>query len=68
MAELTGKPVDTKNWHEETQRKMAHMYLTDGRSSLSDHLLAEAPRKAQDKRLGIELAPLRQARSMGCER
>ena len=55
ICELTGKIVDAKNWH---QKKMAHMYLTDCRS-LSDHLLAEASRKAQDKRLGIELAALR---------
>ena len=59
ICELTGRLDDFKNWHEETQRRMAHVYYTDCRS-LSDHLLAEVPRKVQDKRLGIELAALRQ--------
>ena len=54
ICELTSRIVDN-----ETQRKMAHMYLTDCRS-LSDRLLAEAPRRIQDKRLGTELAALRQ--------
>ena len=39
--------------------ELAGKLVTDCRS-LSDHLLDEAPRKAQDKRLGIELAALRQ--------
>ena len=59
ICELTGRLDDFKNWHEETQRRMAHVYYTDCRS-LSDHVLAEVPRKVQDKRLGIELAALRQ--------
>ena len=41
------------------QKAMKHVYYSDCRS-LTDHLRSEVPRKIQDKRLGIELASLRQ--------
>ena len=50
ICELTGKIVDMKNWVEET----------DGARVLGHCQTAEAPRKVQDKRLGIALAALRQ--------
>ena len=46
-------------WHDQCQRKMKHVWVFDC-MSLVEHLNAEAPKKVHDKRLGIELAALRQ--------
>ena len=40
--------------------KMKHVWVSDC-MSLVEHLNAEVPKKVQDKRLGIELAALRQS-------
>ena len=59
LCELFGKTTIKGDWHLECQKAMKHMYYSDCRS-LTDHLQSEVPRKIQDKRLGIELAALRQ--------
>ena len=45
-------------WHDQCQRKMKHVWVSDCMicMSLVEHLNAEVPKKVQDKRLGIELA------------
>ena len=48
------------DWHEQCQMKMKHVWVSDC-MSLVEHLNAEVPKKVQDKRLGIELAALRQS-------
>jgi len=60
LCELTGHLKTVKDWYEQSQRAMLHLYFTDCRS-LSDHLSCEVARKVQDKRLGIEFWALRQA-------
>ena len=60
ILETPGKLESLRNWHEESIKQMAHFYFSDCRS-LVDHLLSPAPRKVQDKRLGIEHAALRQS-------
>ena len=60
LCELTGKLATTTDWHEQCQMKMKHVWVSDC-MSLVEHLNAEVPKKVQDKRLGIELAALRQS-------
>ena len=59
LCELSGRLKSFKEWYEQSQRAMLHLYFTDCRA-LSDHLSCEVARKVQDKRLGIELSALRQ--------
>ena len=59
ICEMLGKISMTGDWHLASQKAMKHLYFSDCRS-LTDHLQSEVPRKIQDKRLGIELAALRQ--------
>ena len=59
LCELFGKITIKGDWHLACQKAMKHVYYSDCRS-LTDHLQSEVPRKIQDKRLGIELAALRQ--------
>ena len=59
LCELFGKINIKGDWHLACQKAMKHVYDSDCRS-LTDHLQSEVPRKIQDKRLGIELAVLRQ--------
>ena len=67
LCELTGHLKTVKEWYEQSQRAMLHLYFTDCRS-LSDHLSCEVARKVQDKRLGIELSALRQALWINAEK
>ncbi|CAL1129119.1 unnamed protein product [Cladocopium goreaui] len=60
LCELTGKLATMTDWHEQCQVKMKHVWVSDC-MSLVEHLNAEVPKKVQDKRLGIELAALRQS-------
>ena len=60
LCEMTGKLVSMTDWHEQCQMKMKHVWVSDC-MSLVEHLNAEVPEKVQDKRLGIELAALRQS-------
>ena len=57
---MIGKLVSMTDWHEQCQMKMKHIWVSDC-MSLVEHLNAEVPKKVQDKRLGIELAALRQS-------
>ena len=57
---MTGKLSTMTDWHEQCQIKMKHVWVSDC-MSLVEHLNAEVPKKVQDKRLGIELAALRQS-------
>ena len=57
---MTGKLVSMTDWHEQCQMRMKHVWVS-GCMSLFEHLNAEVPKKVQDKRLGIELAALRQS-------
>ena len=59
LCEFLGKIVISGDWHLASQKVMKHVYYSDCRS-LTGHLQSEVPRKIQDKRLGIELASLRQ--------
>ena len=56
ICEVKGLIPDMKEWFEASQRNM--MWVTDCRS-LSDHLNAGQAAKVSDKRLGIELAAMR---------
>ena len=60
---LTGRLLMSRSvmqkWRELSQKAMLHVYYSDCRS-LTDHLRSEQVRRVQDKRLGIELAALRQ--------
>ena len=60
LCEMTGKLATMTDWHEQCQMKMKHVWVSDC-MSLVEHLNAEVPKKVQDKRLGIELAALRQS-------
>ena len=60
LCEMTGKLVSMTDWHEQCQMKMKHVWVSDC-MNLVEHLNAEVPKKVQDKRLGIELAALRQS-------
>ena len=58
---LTGKLVSMTDWHEQCQMKMKHVWVSDC-MSLVEHLNAEVPKKVfRIRRLGIELAALRQS-------
>ena len=59
LCEMTGMLPTMTEWHDQCQRKMKHVWVFDC-MSLVEHLNAEAPKKVHDKRLGIELAALRQ--------
>ena len=59
ICELRGQLPNLKGWHEETQKKMRHLWVTDCRS-LSDHLNSQQINKVADKRLMIELMAMRQ--------
>ena len=59
LCELLRKIAVSGDRHLANQKVMKHVYYSDCRS-LTDHLQSEVPRKMQDKRLGIELASLRQ--------
>ena len=60
LCEMTGVLPSMTEWHDQCQRKMKHVWVSDC-MSLVEHLNAEVPKKVQDKRLGIELAALRQS-------
>eukprot|EP00435_Cladocopium_sp_Y103_P049354 s1856_g14.t2 len=60
LCEMTGKLPTMTDWHEQCQMKMKHIWVSDC-MSLVEHLNAEVPKKVSDKRLGIELAALRQS-------
>ena len=60
LCEMTGMLPSMTEWHDQCQRKMKHVWVSDC-MSLVEHLNAEVPKKVQDKRLGIELAALRQS-------
>eukprot|EP00439_Symbiodinium_sp_Y106_P002780 s7959_g1.t1 len=52
ICELRRQLPSLKGWHEETQKKMRHLWVTDC-SSLSDHLNNQQINKVADKRLMI---------------
>ena len=59
ICELRGQLPSLKGWHEESQKKMRHLWVSDCRS-LSDHLNNQQVNKVADKRLMIELMSMRQ--------
>jgi hypothetical protein len=67
LCELIGRLTSVKEWYQQSQQAMLHLYFTDCRS-VSDHLLCEVARKVQDKRLGIELSALCQALWINAEK
>ena len=60
VCEAVGKITSVREWHPACQAAMKHVWYSDC-MSLVEHLNVEVPRKCQDKRLGIELAAMRQS-------
>eukprot|EP00435_Cladocopium_sp_Y103_P051172 s3272_g15.t2 len=60
LFEMTGKLQSMTDWHEQCQRCMKHVWVSNC-MRLVEHLNAEVPKQVPDKRLGIELAALRQS-------
>ena len=59
ICELRGQLPSLNGWHEESQKQMLHLWVTDCRS-LSDHLNSQQISKVADRRLMIELMDMRQ--------
>ena len=59
IAETNGAFDDLRNWENPARRAVPQLLLSDCRS-LVEHLNSEIPAKISDKRLGIEMAAIRQ--------
>ena len=59
IAETNGAFDDLRNWEKPARRAVPQLLLSDCRS-LVEHLNSEIPAKISDKRLGIEMAAIRQ--------
>ena len=59
IAETNGAFDDLRNWENPARRAVPQLLLSDCRS-LVEHLNSEIPAKISDKRLGIEMAAVRQ--------
>ena len=60
LAEMYGYLTSDPDWYDAARKHVPHIMLSDCRS-LVDDLNVEVPAKVEDKRLQIEINPLRQA-------
>lgn len=60
LCEMKGGVTDANQWDDQARALMPHLCKSDCRS-LVDYVNSSVPAKTQDKRLGIELASIRQS-------